>query len=112
MRKCSDAPCRSVLKAISWRVIATATTVTIVFFLTRLCGFPFHESLKLSSVAGVADIILKLILYYLHERVWGLSSLGRKEHPLSSLPVERPLEENHLNEIRNKLSELGCLGED
>lgn len=112
MRKCSDAPCRSILKAISWRVIATATTVTIVFFLTRLLGLELHVSLKLSGVAGVADIILKLILYYLHERVWGLSSLGRREHPLSSLPVQRPLEEKDLNEIRNKLRELGCISED
>lgn len=111
MRKCSDAPCRSVLKAISWRVIATATTVAIVFSLTHRLQLELFERLKLSGVAGVADIILKLILYYFHERVWGLSRLGTREHPLSSLPVKGPLQEKDLSEIRNKLSELGCLGE-
>ena len=52
-----DAHYRSILKAISFRFVATATTIAIVFILTR--------SLALSAIAGVADVVSKLILYYL-----------------------------------------------
>lgn len=112
MKTHKDAHRRSIAKAISWRVIATATTVMIVFFLTRFLRLELSASLKLSGIAGVADVILKLSLYYAHERIWGLSGFGRKEHPLSSLPLERPLEEKDMKEVENKLKELGYMSED
>jgi uncharacterized membrane protein len=84
----------------------------IVFFLTRFLRLELSASLKLSGIAGVADVILKLSLYYAHERIWGLSGFGRKEHPLSSLPLERPLEEKDMKEVENKLKELGYMSED
>jgi uncharacterized membrane protein len=94
---------RTILKALSWRVIATFTTMSIVFAFTR--------RIVLSVGVGGVEVVTKLILYYLHERIWGFSGIGRKEHPLSSLRVKRALEEKDMEEIKKKLKELGYIGE-
>ena len=53
---------RSALKTISWRVTATAATVAIVYTLTG--------SVTLSLGIGSLELVLKMALYYAHERVW------------------------------------------
>jgi uncharacterized membrane protein len=98
-----EAPYRSLLKALSWRVVATCATMSIVFAFTR--------KMVLSVGVGGVEVISKLILYYLHERLWGLSRIGRKEHPLSSLHVKRALEEEDMLEIKQKLKDLGYIDE-
>ena len=110
MAKYKDTHARSITKAVSWRIAATTTTVVIVFFLT--CNLEMSQRIKLSTCAGMLDIIAKLILYYLHERVWGAIGFGKKTHPLSSLPVNKPLEEEDLEIIKSKLKDLGYLDED
>lgn len=55
-------PARAVAKAISWRVIASITTVAIVYL--------FTGHLLLSAGIGVVEVITKMIFYYYHERVW------------------------------------------
>ncbi len=95
---------RSIAKAISWRIIATAATIMIVFALTR--------KLELAAAAGAADVILKLILYYLHERLWGKIDFGKYVHPLAGLPVNKPLSEEDTELIKNKLKDLGYIDED
>jgi len=104
MRTYKDAHHRSILKAISWRVIATFATMSIVFAFTR--------KVVLSASVGAVEVVTKLILYYLHERIWSYLGFGRKEHPLSSLPVEKPVSDKDMQEIKNKLKELGYISED
>jgi len=53
---------RSIMKSISFRIIAT--TATILIFYT------FTGKLMLSLGAGAVETVVKLILYYLHERAW------------------------------------------
>ena len=57
-----DSPQRSILKAISWRVVATTTTMIIIYAVSG--------SLDWALVGGAFDIVLKLLLYYFHERLW------------------------------------------
>lgn len=99
-----DAHHRSILKALSWRVVATATTITIVFVATR--------EWVLSFGVGAVEVVTKLVLYYFHERIWYLVGIGKKEHPLSSLPVNKPVSESDMEEIKNKLKELGYLNDE
>ncbi len=61
---------RSVLKAISWRIIATLVTILLVV--------AFSRDLALGTIVGVTKFIVKTIIYYLHERVWNLIEFGRK----------------------------------
>jgi uncharacterized membrane protein len=58
---------RSLLKGISWRIIATTDTILVVLFVTCLLGdCSFENALKI----GAAEFLIKYIVYYFHERVW------------------------------------------
>ncbi len=99
-----DAHHRSVLKAISWRVFASTTTMLIVL--------GFTGKVALSAGIGIVEVLVKFIAYYLHERFWGLIGVGKKNHPLASLPVERPLTEKDMREVKEKLKSLGYISEE
>ena len=60
---------RSIAKATSWRVLATLTTIAIVFLLTG--------SLAISLGVGFVEVISKFILYYVHERAWNKVGWGK-----------------------------------
>ena len=92
---------RSIVKATTWRVLATVSTMAIVYAFTR--------EMALSLGVGVVEVVLKMLLYYFHERLWHQIGWGRLPHPLSGLAVTRELEEGHLEEIRKRLGELGYL---
>jgi len=62
---------RSIVKGISWRVVATSTTITIVYF--------FFDRLDLAIVAGMIETVLKVGLYWAHERAWFKVRWGRKK---------------------------------
>jgi uncharacterized membrane protein len=96
-----EAHTRTIVKAISWRVIATMTTMTIVFLFTR--------QIILTLGVGLAEVIAKITFYYLHERAWDRISWGKSKHPLSKLAVKRELEPEDMEIIKDKLRELGYL---
>ena len=100
----SDAHTRSIMKAISYRLLAAIVTTTIVFVFTR--------KIVLSLGVGVVEAIAKIFCYYVHERLWSFIKFGQKKHPLSSLPVNKPLDEKDMEEIKKKLKELGYISED
>ncbi|GAB5566141.1 MAG: hypothetical protein Wins2KO_32040 [Winogradskyella sp.] len=58
---------RSVLKGISWRIIATTDTVLVVLLVTCLTG---ECSLESALKIGASEFIVKLLIYYAHERLW------------------------------------------
>ena len=58
-----DSRIRSIVKALTWRVIATSTTMALAYVATG--------DIKLAGAIGVADVIIKLFFYYVHERAWG-----------------------------------------
>ena len=62
---------RSMTKAISWRTLATLTTMLIVFIFTR--------KFELTLLVGGLDVILKMILYYYHERIWNKILWGKSK---------------------------------
>lgn len=64
---------RSVAKAVSYRVFGSLSTAAIFYFLTG--------DWKVSAGAGLADSVVKLGLYFLHERVWNYISFGRQRPP-------------------------------
>ena len=59
---------RSVLKAFSWRVIATLTTALIAYAITG--------ELDTAIMIGAIEFVAKMFLYYLHERAWQLVPRG------------------------------------
>ena len=59
---------RAIAKTISWRVIATFTTMLIVYRYTR--------EMVLSIGVGAVEVVSKMALYYAHERLWSKSRWG------------------------------------
>jgi adenylylsulfate kinase len=66
-----EKPVRSLLKAISWRIVATSTTTLLVFI--------FTGNLIISIGVGGSEFFLKILIYYVHERVWNLFHFGREQ---------------------------------
>lgn len=64
---------RSVAKAVSYRVLGTLITGAIVWAITGKAG--------VGAIVSVVDAIIKLCLYYAHERAWDRVRLGRAEPP-------------------------------
>jgi len=53
---------RHILKTISYRFLGTLTTVTVAYSL--------GASIEVSSLLGIGEILIKPIIYFIHERVW------------------------------------------
>ncbi len=68
-----DRPLKSIVKAITWRIIASATTFTLALL------FFGNDRYALEKATGIAltEAVIKMILYYLHERAWTSISWGR-----------------------------------
>ena len=61
---------RSFIKAVSWRTVGTIDTFIISFVVTG----------KVSLAGGIAaiEVVTKIVIYYLHERVWALVPWGHR----------------------------------
>lgn len=53
---------RHLAKAVTWRIVASVTTVIIAW----VFGLPATAI----GAVFLADLIIKFIMYYMHERVW------------------------------------------
>jgi uncharacterized membrane protein len=53
---------RHLAKAVTWRIIASIATALI--------AWSFGLPPKIIGAVFLADLIIKFVLYYLHERVW------------------------------------------
>ncbi len=66
-----DSPTRSILKAISWRLIASGATFIISFLVFRQStNKTDSQVLQYATAIASVDVVVKLILYYFHERLW------------------------------------------
>lgn len=65
----SEKPVRSVVKSLSWRVIGTLDTILISWIITG--------ELTLAFSIGSIELITKMILYFLHERLWNTIKWGK-----------------------------------
>jgi len=70
-----DTQRRTLLKTFSWRIVATSTTMVLVWI--------FTGQLKSAATVGLFEFFSKMLFYYLHERIWNLSSLGKSTEPKS-----------------------------
>jgi uncharacterized membrane protein len=53
---------RHILKTITWRVIGTIDTILLSYLISG--------NLKIGLAIGGVELLTKMILYYLHERLW------------------------------------------
>ncbi len=64
---------RSLVKALSWRVIAWCITACVAYLFTGKAVFALS--------IGFADSLLKIFAYYAHERTWMSIDYGREPAP-------------------------------
>ena len=68
-----DSHSRSIVKALSWRILATIITASVVLTITG--------KLRLAAEIGLIDTFIKLGIYYLHERIWNRVPYGQVKPP-------------------------------
>lgn len=66
-----ESPQRSLAKAVTWRVGGTLATIGISYLITGHAGW--------SVAIGGTDFLVKLALYYVHERAWAHLRFGRSK---------------------------------
>jgi uncharacterized membrane protein len=71
IRVAPDAHWRSLVKAVSWRVVGSLDTFILSLIVTR-------NAKHAASIASV-EALTKIVLYYLHERGWRRIAWGRLE---------------------------------
>ncbi|MGB7971508.1 MAG: DUF2061 domain-containing protein [Candidatus Deferrimicrobiaceae bacterium] len=68
-----DTQRRSILKTISWRVVATLITGGVAFVVTG--------RVDMAITVGLGDSLVKFFTYYLHERMWSKIRFGQVRPP-------------------------------
>ncbi len=64
---------RSILKAVSWRMVGSVDTFVISFFVTG--------KVNLAGSIAAVEVVTKIMIYYLHERAWAVIPWGRRRGP-------------------------------
>ncbi len=60
---------RSVIKSVSWRIIGTLDTIFISYMITG--------SIKPALSIGAIELVTKMTLYVIHERLWNKIQWGK-----------------------------------
>lgn len=92
---------RAWVKSLVWRILGIVILGSISWTITH--------SWKEMTIITVFFHSVRVILYYLHERLWEKISWGRVKHPLSVLPVKKELAPEDLKLIQGQLKELGYI---
>jgi uncharacterized membrane protein len=64
---------RSIVKAVSYRFLGSSVTSLILYAVTGKGA--------ISLLGGAADAVLKIVAYFVHERIWDHISYGRTKPP-------------------------------
>ena len=64
---------RSITKAVTYRFFGSLATAAIVYL--------FTSNAKASMGAGALDSVIKIALYFIHERLWDMIPFGRAKRP-------------------------------
>jgi uncharacterized membrane protein len=64
---------RSIAKAFSYRLLGSSVTGAILFAVTGKG--------TISLIGGMADMVLKIAAYFIHERIWNHIEFGRSKPP-------------------------------
>jgi len=78
---------RHIIKTISWRLVGAIDTILLVFVVYFFLFGKTEEAAEIAVSMFSIEIVTKMVLYYLHERVWYTSNWGviKAENQSSSL---------------------------
>ncbi len=64
-----DANYRSLAKAVSWRITGSIDTFILSWLITG--------NIVVAGTISAVEVFTKILLFYAHERIWGLVKWGR-----------------------------------
>lgn len=64
-----DRPIRSIVKSVTWRIVGTLDTILLSYLVTG-------KAVMALSI-GSFEVFTKMLLYFLHERLWAIVRWGR-----------------------------------
>ena len=70
---CRDSRYRSIAKSASYRIVGSLTTAAITWAVSG--------RFDVAAAVGLGDSLLKVALFYLHERAWDRIRFGRNQRP-------------------------------
>lgn len=62
---------RSLAKTVSWRIVGSIDTMVITYIVTG--------NWKFGLAVGSVEVMSKIILYYIHERIWERIKWGKND---------------------------------
>jgi uncharacterized membrane protein len=68
-----ERPIKSIVKTITWRVIASATTFTLAYFFFQ----DDPQATEKATGVALAESAIKMFLYFFHERAWNVVRWGK-----------------------------------
>jgi len=74
-----EAHSRSLVKAVSWRIVGSIDTFVLSYLITGRLVFA-------ASIASV-ESVTKIVLFYFHERAWALVPWGRPDKVVAADPL-------------------------
>jgi len=73
-----ESPSRSLVKALSYRILATFATFIISFIVFHnYTEKTYSEIGGISAIIAISEFILKIFFYYIHERLWANIRWGK-----------------------------------
>ena len=66
-----DTHTRTLVKSITWRLVALVTTVAAVWY--------YSHDWTLALTSGLVANVVKFVLYYIHERFWNKVKWGTEK---------------------------------
>lgn len=64
---------RSILKGITWRLGGTTVTIIVAWL--------FTGSINIAAKIGLIETVLKISVFYIHERLWNRINIGKEKKP-------------------------------
>jgi len=64
---------RSILKGITWRLGGTTVTFVVAWLITG--------NINIAAKIGVIETVMKIGVFYIHERVWNRINIGKEKRP-------------------------------
>jgi adenylyl-sulfate kinase len=82
---------RNIIKTISWRIMGSLDTMLLSWLISGV----FLIGIKI----GVAEFVTKLVIYYLHERLWQRSNFGLLSKRQQARLVQKEIKPNLFKQV-------------
>jgi uncharacterized membrane protein len=76
-----DSPQRSIIKTITYRIFASGAMFAAVFVYSHeYQSLSLSESIGNAGFIAIVEFLVKLVIYYIHERIWSGILWGKYWH--------------------------------